>query len=277
MADRLIQAGCAIGYAKGHFQLGLPDGWPLPGELPELPVPAAHLLPVLARVRSQDAHPSVRAWAHLATAVLAAVARRDVYPAVDAAGCDRWALVLPDGILAGEDGEDGMLDEAGAREFTDVVAEHLLRTPGAALIAGPALPRPAQLPGDVAEWADRCAGLADRRPVSPLVIRLRIQDEGITGELLPRDLGYPELRMVRRARRVWPPLDDLSGEPVRLAGSAVAPLAGDAGRELSSLGVPIEWPGTPPRPGRPRGPRAPCRRSGIRPVHCRRPMGVVAR
>ena len=105
-------------------------------------MPAAHLLPVLARVRSQDAHPSVRAWAHLATAVLAAVARRDVYPAVDAAGCDRWALVLPDGILGEEDGEDGTLDEADAREFTDVVAEHLLRTPGAALIAGPA-PTPA--------------------------------------------------------------------------------------------------------------------------------------
>ena len=74
------------------------------------------------------------------------------------------------------------------------------------------------------------------------MIRLRIQDEGITGELLPRDLGYPELRMARRARRVWPPLDDLSGGPVRLAGSAVAPLAGEAGRELSSLGVRIEWP-----------------------------------
>ena len=74
------------------------------------------------------------------------------------------------------------------------------------------------------------------------MIRLHIQDEGITGELLPRDLGYPELRMVRRARRVWPPLDDLSGGPVRLAGSAVASLAGDAGRELSSLGVRIEWP-----------------------------------
>ena len=244
VADRLIQVGCAIGYAKGQFHLGLPDGWPLPEELPDLPVPAAHLLPVLARVQSQDAHPSVRAWAHLATAVLAAVARRDVYPAVDAAGCDRWALVLPDGILAGEDGEDGTLDEVEAREFTDVVAEHLLRTPGAALIAGPApyVGRPAQLPGDVAEWADRCAGLADRRAGRPLVIRLRIQDEGITGELLPRDLGYPELRMVRRARRVWPPLDDLSGGPVRLAGSAVAPLAGEAGRELSSLGVRIEWP-----------------------------------
>ena len=138
VADRLIQAGCAIGYAKGQFHLGLPDGWPLPEDLPDLPVSAAHLLPVLARVRSQDAHPSVRAWAHLATAVLAAVARRDVYPAVDAAGCDRWALVLPDGILAGEDGGDGTLDEADALEFTDVVAEHLLRTPGAALIAGPA-------------------------------------------------------------------------------------------------------------------------------------------
>ena len=74
------------------------------------------------------------------------------------------------------------------------------------------------------------------------MIRLHIQDEGITGELLPRDLGYPELRMVRRARRVWPPLDDLSGGPVRLAGSAVASLAGDAGRELSSFGVRIEWP-----------------------------------
>ena len=76
------------------------------------------------------------------------------------------------------------------------------------------------------------------------MIRLHIQDEGITGELLPRDLGYPELRMVRRARRVWPPLDDLSGGPVRLAGNAVASLAGDAGRELSSLGVRIEWPET---------------------------------
>jgi superfamily II DNA or RNA helicase len=247
VADRLIQAGCAIGYARGQFHLGLPDGWPLPGELPDLPVPAAHLLPVLARVRSQDAHPSVRAWAHLATAVLAAVARRDVYPAVDATGRDRWALVLPDGIMAGEDeedGEDGTLDEADAREFTDVVAEHLLRTPGAALIAGPApyAGRPAQLPGHVAEWADRCARLADPRPRRPLVIRLRVQDEGMTGELLPRDLGYPELRMVRGARRVWPPIDDLSGAPVRLAGSAVASLAGDAGRELSSLGVRIEWP-----------------------------------
>ena len=244
VADRLLQAGCATAYAKGQFHLGLPDGWPLPEELPDLPVPAAHLLPVLARVRSQDAHPSVRPWAHLATAVLAAVARRDVYPAVDAAGCDRWALVLPDGIPAWE---DGTLDEADVREFTGVVAEHLLRTPGAALIAGPGpmapyAGRPAQLSGDVAEWADRCAGLADRRPGRALVIRLRIHDEGITGELLPRDLGHPELRMARRARRVWPPLDDLSGGPVRLAGGAVAALAGEAGRKLSSLGVRIEWP-----------------------------------
>ena len=247
VADRLLQAGCAIGYAGARFHLGLPDGWPLPEELPDLPVPAAHLLTVLARARGQDAHPSVRAWAHPATAVLAAVARRDVYPAVDAAGCDRWALVLPADALPGEDEEDeedGAVDEADAREFTDLAAEHLLRTPGAALIAGPApyVGRPAQLPGDVAEWADRCAGLADRRPGRLLVIRLRIQDEGITGELLPRDLGYPELRMVRGARRVWPPLDDLSGGPVRLAGSAVAPLAGEAGRELSGLGVRIEWP-----------------------------------
>jgi hypothetical protein len=102
VADRLLQVGCAIGYARGQFHLGLPDGWPLPEELPDLPVPAAHLLPVLACVRSQDAHPSVRAWAHLATAVLAAVARRDVYPSVDSAGCDRWALVLPDGALPGQ-------------------------------------------------------------------------------------------------------------------------------------------------------------------------------
>ena len=241
VADRLIQVGCAIGYAKGQFHLGLPDGWPLPGELPDLPVSAAHLLTVLARVKSQDAHPSVRAWARLATAVLAAVARRDVYPAVDAAGCDRWALVLPDGVHAAE---DGILDEADAREFTDVVAEHLLRTPGAALIAAPApyVARPAQLPGDVAEWADRCAELADPRPGRSLRIRLHIQDDGITGELLPRDPGDPELRMMRRARRVWPPLDDISGGPARLAGSAVAPLAGDAGRKLSCLGVRVEWP-----------------------------------
>ena len=240
VADRLLQAGCAIGYAKGRFHLGLPDGWPLPEELPDLPVPAAHLLPVLARVRSQDAHPSVRAWARLATAVLAAVARRDVYPAVDAAGCDRWALVLPDRALAGDD----FFDETDAREFTDLVAEHLLRPPGAAIIAGraPYVGQAAQLPGDVAEWADRCAELADPRPGRPLTIRLYIQDEGITGELLPRDRGYPELRMVRRARRLWPPLDDLSGGPARLAGSAVGLLAGDVGRELSSLGVRVEWP-----------------------------------
>ena len=244
VADRLIQAGCAIEYARGQFHLGLPDGWPLPRELPDLPVPAAHLLQVLACVRSPDAHPSVRAWAYLTTAVLAAVARRDVYPAVDAAGCDRWAVVLPDGAAAGEDGEDGTLDEADAREFTDAVAEHLLRTPGAALIAGsvPYAGRPAHLPGDVADWADRCAGIADRRPGRPLVIRLRIQDGEITGELRPRDLGFPELRTVRRARRLWPPLGDLSGSPARLAASAVALLAGDAGRELSSLGVRIEWP-----------------------------------
>ena len=60
-----------------------------------------------------------------------------------------------------------------------------------------------------------------------------MEDDGIIGELLPRDLGYPELRAVRRARHVWPPIDDLSGGRNRLAGSAVAPLAGDAGRELS--------------------------------------------
>jgi superfamily II DNA or RNA helicase len=241
VADRLLAAGCAIGYARGQFHLSLPDGWPLPEELPDLPVPAAYLLTVLARVRSQGVHPSVRAWAHLATPVLAAVARRDVYPAVDAAGYDRWALVLPDGVLAGE---DGTLDEADAREFTDLVAEHLLRPPGAALVTGPApyAGRPAQLPGEVAEWADRCAERADPRPGRPLTIRLHIQDDGITGELLPRDRGYPELRMARRARRVWPPLDDLASGPVRLGGSAVAPLAGDAGRELSSLGVRIEWP-----------------------------------
>jgi superfamily II DNA or RNA helicase len=240
VADRLLQAGCAIGYAKGRFLLGLPDGWPLPEELPDLPVPAAHLLPVLARIRSQDAHPSVRAWARLATAVLAAVASRDVYPAVDATGCDRWALVLPDRALAGDD----FFDEADAREFTDLVAEHLLRPPGAAIIAGraPYVGQAAQLSGDVAEWADRCAELADPRPARPLTIRLYIQDEAITGELLPRDRGYPELRMVRRARRLWPPLDDLSGGPARLAGSAVGLLAGATGRELSSLGVRVEWP-----------------------------------
>jgi hypothetical protein len=184
VADRLIQAGCAIGYAGGQFHLGLPDGWPLPEELPDLPVPAARLLPVLARVQSQEAHPSVRAWAHLAAAALAAVARRDVYPAVDAAGCDRWALVLPDGILTAED--DG-LDQTDAREFVGLVAEHLLRPPGIALIAGPApyADPPALLPRDVAEWAHRCAELADPRPGRPLAIRLHVQDEGITAELRP--------------------------------------------------------------------------------------------
>ena len=239
VADRLLQAGCAIRYARGQFHLGLPDGWPLPEELPDLPVPAADLLAVLARLPIQEIHQSARPWIQLATAILAAVARREVYPAVDATGCERWAVVLPDGVP-----EDGDVDAEEAREFTDLVAEHLLRPPGAALIAGPVpyAARPSPLPGDVAEWADRCAQLADPAPGRPLTVRLHLQDEAITAELLPRDLGHAELRSARRARSVWPSLGDLTSGPARLAGGAVAALAGEAGRELASLGVRIEWP-----------------------------------
>ena len=105
VADRLIQAGCAIAYARGRVPPGASRrlaaaggtaGSPGAGRAPAV---GAGTRPE-CRTPTRASAPG-RAWPRPSR--LAAVTRRDVYPAVDAAGCDRWALVLPDDVLAGED------------------------------------------------------------------------------------------------------------------------------------------------------------------------------
>jgi len=238
IAERLLQAGCTVTYLGGRFHLGLPDGWPLPDELPQVAVPAAQLAAALATLSGQVAHPDVHSWQQLSRVTLTAIAERRGYPAVDASGRDRWGVVLPGGAPADPD----------EREFTELIAEHLLRPPGAALIAGrtPYAGPPALLDEAVIDWADRCAEIADPRPAESLTIRLYVRDGGVSAELRPADLGGPELRLLRRAARSWPPLarlgTGLRAGPGQLADHDVSPLLGQAGRELSGLGIHVEWP-----------------------------------
>jgi superfamily II DNA or RNA helicase len=238
IAERLLQAGCTVTYLGGRFHLGLPDGWPLPDELPQVAVPAGQLAAALATLSGQVAHPAVRCWQRLSRDTLTAIAERRCYPAVDANGRDRWGVVLPGGAPVDPD----------EREFTELIAEFLLRPPGAALIAGntPYAGPPAPLDEAVVDWADRCAELADPHPAKSMTVRLRVSDSGVSAELRPTHLGDPELRLLRRAARSWPPLagfgTGLREGPSQLADCDVSPLLGQAGRQLSDLGIHVEWP-----------------------------------
>jgi hypothetical protein len=246
---RLLRAGCPVDFTGRSFQIGgdLPE--PLAGY--ELPVLSA--LPVLAVLDGQ-VHPSTRAWASAAKAALEAVAARRVYPAMDADGRDCWRLApdIPPHVPP---------DRALGR-FFDVVAETLLRPPGARLVIGdlPYAGRARRLDPDAADWADRAADAAEGTTAAPLVIRLhppeadglplraqlRVAGAGIelrtggeaSGESL---LGRAEQRLVRKGCRQWPPLERV-GRDGTLGGAEAAQLLGPQGERLAALGITVEWP-----------------------------------
>lgn len=238
---RLLQAGCPVDFTGWGFRITgeLPE--PLAGY--ELPILSA--LPVLATVDGQ-VHASTRAWAAAVTTALEAVAARRVYPALDADGRDCWRLAL-----------DVAPAPALAR-FFDVVADTLLRPVGARLVIGD-LPYAGDvrlLGPEAADWADRAADAAEGTTAAPLVIRLsppggeglplraqlRVAGASKGGDTCDESvLGRVEQRLVRRACREWPPLEQVRRDGT-LGGAEAAELLGPAGQRLAALGVTAEWP-----------------------------------
>ncbi|MBN1172049.1 MAG: hypothetical protein JXA67_07735 [Micromonosporaceae bacterium] len=228
---RLLRAGCPVDFTGWGFRLGdIPE--PLMGcELPILPA-----LPVLAAL-DYPIHPSARTWASATRAALAAVAARDVYPAVDADGRDCWRLAVP-----------GPLEHAIV-EFFDTVAETLLRPPGARLVVGdlPYAGRPRRLAPDAADWADRAAEAAEGTTTAALVIRLsppENDDLPLRAQLRtasPGLLSHAEERLIRRAARTWQPLERIRRDGT-LDGAEAAELLGPVAEQLAGLGITVEWP-----------------------------------
>jgi superfamily II DNA or RNA helicase len=214
ITGRMLRAGCGFGYWQGRLELG-----PLPEPLTGWTATLAQALPGLATAPGP--------WGEATRAVLEAVAEQRVHPSVDASGRDRW---LP--LLAAPVPEPVPADYAGD------VADLLLRPPGAQLVMGQvryASP-PRVLADRSSDWADRCAERANPTPPQPIIIRIHPGDTP-RAELSPERLGEPELRVLRRAARQWPPLDRIRRGETALTGTEVTALLARA-----LPGITVEWP-----------------------------------
>ncbi|MFC0864219.1 DEAD/DEAH box helicase [Sphaerimonospora cavernae] len=214
ITGKLLRAGCDFGYRQGWLELG-----PLPEPLDGWTASLEQALPGLVTAPGP--------WGQAARSILAAVAERRVYPSVDADGRDRW-LPLP----------DAPLPEEVPAGFAGDVADLLLRPPGARLILGavPYASAPRTLGDHAADWADRCAEIANPEPPKPIIIRVH---PGTTphAEIHPEELGEPELRRLRRAARQWPPLERIRrGETAINGAELIALLAAEL------PGITVEWP-----------------------------------
>ncbi|MGQ0840980.1 DEAD/DEAH box helicase [Actinokineospora sp.] len=161
------------------------------------------------------------------------------------------------------------------RALFDTVADTLPRTPGAEWLTGdPRFAAVAPTPGDaeLREWSRQVAAGVDAglRVALRLEVRGDLADTPFTAVVRLRDLGDPTqvddaaalwagaehgfgeratfeaMLAVRRAARVWSPLESLlaEAEPVELelVDEDVEDLLGGAATQLAEAGVDIEWP-----------------------------------
>lgn len=244
---RLLRAGCAADFHDDRrFRIRHPAGADLPGPLAGLAPPLMVALPVLAGLdgSGEPLHASTRFWASAARAALEAIAARRVYPALDASGRDCWRLSasIPADIAADAD----ETSPGSLADFLDATADALLRPPGARLVVGdvPYAGRARQLGDDAAEWADRCAEAADPTPPGPMSVRIHLpagDGSALRAELVARQLGHAEHRVLRRAARCWPAIERVRDDGA-IRGEDAAELLGPPGERLSALGITVEWP-----------------------------------
>jgi superfamily II DNA or RNA helicase len=203
-------------------------------------------LPILAAADG-PLHPSARIWVTAARAALAAIADRRVYPAVDEQGRDCWKL-LPH-----------QQHGPAVAPFFDVVAEVMLRPAGAGLMIGdrPYAGQPRLLGPEAAAWADEVAEAVEGTTAVTLTIRLSPPErlrEPLRAQLCPGRLspisGMAESeaslvaahhRLIRRGRRVWPPMAQVERMGT-VNGADAAQLLGPVGDQLAELGITTQWP-----------------------------------
>ncbi|MDQ1287250.1 MAG: hypothetical protein QG622_815 [Actinomycetota bacterium] len=239
---RLMRAGCPLGVTDRGLRI---EG-PLPESLTGCELGLRTALPLLLALDplavDGPVHPSARRWAFATRTALEAIAARRVHPAVDADGRDRWR-VAPSGP-----------PDPAVEGILDAVADTVLRPPGASLVIGdlPYAGAPRPLTAEVTEWADSAAEAAEAagtpEGASParLVIRLCPPDD--VGLPLHASLLFPtgavpnraEQRLLRRACRAWPPLEQVRRDGT-LGGADASQLLGPAGERLAELGVTAEW------------------------------------
>ncbi|MFE4631957.1 DEAD/DEAH box helicase [Streptomyces sp. NPDC056773] len=163
------------------------------------------------------------------------------------------------------------------RAFLDAVADTLPRSPAAPAAAGGSAyaARPARLHPELRDWAAEVAAGHDagvrvslRIEVDPDALppafRAVLQMHGLADATLvadaadvwagsgPAAAAFPPrarldaLRALRRAARLWPPLEPLLGaavpDAVDLADEEVAELLGEAAAALAADGVQVHWP-----------------------------------
>ncbi|MFC7216605.1 SNF2-related protein [Streptomyces polyrhachis] len=166
------------------------------------------------------------------------------------------------------------------RAFLDAVADTLPRTPGAALLAGGPyaakeaheLPRLADWAAEVAAGADAGVRLGlrlhlaphelyepDARPATLVVQVHSLADptlladaselwSGAVGDVLGPRARVDTVLALRRAARLWPPLERLLALPVPdrllLAEDELSELLGPASQRLAAAGIAVHWPKT---------------------------------
>ena len=244
---RLLRAGCAVDFhGKRRFRISHPTGAELPGPLAGLAPPLMVALPVLAGLdeSGEPLHASTRSWACAARAALEAIAARRVYPALDASGRDCWRLSASITATIAADIDETSLGSLA--DFLDATADALLRPPGARLVVGdvPYAGRARLLGDDAAEWADRCAEAADPTPPGPMSVRIHLpagDGSSLRAELVARQLGHAEHRVLRRAARCWPPIERVRDDGA-IRGEDAVELLGQPGEQLTALGITVEWP-----------------------------------
>ncbi|MQY12421.1 ATP-dependent RNA helicase RhlB [Streptomyces sp. RB5] len=170
--------------------------------------------------------------------------------------------------------------EALIRAFLDAVADTLPRTPGAPLLAGGpyaaaeahALPRLADWAAEVAAGADAGVRIGlrlhmaaeelyepDARPVTLVVQVHSLADPtlladaaelwtGAAGDILGPRARVDTVLALRRAARLWPPLERLLAKPVPdamlLEPDELHDLLGPAAQRLAAAGIAVHWPKT---------------------------------
>ncbi|AHH94135.1 DEAD/DEAH box helicase [Kutzneria viridogrisea] len=247
----------------------LPEGIGEPGEAhghPALRLPVAAAVRVLSKARTDGrAHPSAQLWGQATVLALQLVARGRLRPAVTSGGFDAWRV----GPLEAAEAErvTGLgPDPELVREFLDAVADGMPRSPAAIRATGQHA-FAARAPQRVEHLRGWAAGFDSAIRVSLRVevpggdyhrgaFTAVVQLHSLADPALVADLGgehgfgpralVEAAVILRRAARVWSPLDRLLHlsvpDELVLADEEVGELLGWAATRLAATGVEVHWP-----------------------------------